>query len=423
MKYTQTSNFEVIAALREAITEYEAKLAKFKVKIASLKATKLPEAPGALLAPDLKENGTPFNFKVGQKPERLPIDSSIEAISESMEDGPAFGVRFNTDEGYKCFAVAPTAFEPIHTVIGLNCPAVTGKETKVRRTLQGDFAALVFNETTSRYAGNPATVSKTDNPDDVSFTAIVQDDQLRYAGRAYKYVPISEALDTAEQAVKSAFDSAQFKRAEFSHAGLTVQWGLGAAVSESYRVLKGKVDSLMAEATAVLQFDTSNTSDSAIRLQPRLVLKSGAMIPAGSGVRVLHRGDKPLELFAERAKDIAKSFSDMPSEFERLDGIEVENPEGCLRRLYAKVQRTSKRYVESAANFGTMYPSCTALDILCEGLEQLHVETSTKSLSLAQAADLCDAFARRVFDPKFRAEFDRPVDDDSEVVVAEEETA
>ena len=194
------------------------------------------------------------------------------------------------------------------------------------------------------------------------------DGMVRYvAGSNYKYLPISELLETLESGLSKAFAGFTYMMGSVSHQYVEFSFMLNDVKLEK------EVNDMLSQAgvmgnyTPGLIFSTSNTGDSGANLFPILYGGLRGNIVIETPLKLEHTGNATIEKFAENVDKIAALIKGAPDKLEALVDVPVKHPAIAFRNAACKGNLPLASFAEQAGIFEATYGNlATALDLYFE---------------------------------------------------------
>ena len=149
----------------------------------------------------------------------------------------------------------------------------------------------------------------------------------------------------------------------WSYSQTMCRWGI-----DAHHTLGGKTYS-----TEIALF-TSDTGDSAVRMDAALSDEHGGILPMADPINIDHRKKNAALDVLEAAQMLSAAADRGLQDLEDLQGIEIEHPYNCARRLAAKIGLPKKDSVEAIDVFFNLHPeiaTMTAWELYSEVLGEI----------------------------------------------------
>ena len=231
-----------------------------------------------------------------------------------------------------------------------------------------------------------------------------------HSDAAYAVMPLSALLSTTVAALKKRFGTVEFSGGTTSNFLTSATFELPDAQSA---LIQKYQDALLSSPTRAqyavnmmpaVVFSTSDTADSAARVQPVYRLSSGVYYSLGNAVAVKHQkvGERyGVELFEEKLDDLWALFNETAQKVAEMASCELYHPENACVGFFNAIDKAGvirKRYADAArseiANFAIMDPVMNAHDVYLFMVENVIGEAKRSGESQATLLKMQDVLAR-----------------------------
>lgn len=228
----------------------------------------------------------------------------------------------------------------------------------------------------------------------------------------YAIMEQEELFQTLEDYLDENYFGSQFQSGYYNHNLTKATWALPEQKEELLDkyldTCKAAGITTMADFDPCIEFQTSDTGDSAVTIVAKLV-RGGFEIPIGNALKLDHLSSHGIEDFKENLDSVWMQYKDLTSLLTALIDIKIEHTTSCMRAVGAFVGIPQNALEKAVDTFATIYGAeeeVNAHDIFF-ALEEAVYEMSLSKMAASTIERTRENLARTLVDSFDWKSFDK----------------